>query len=80
MEKDLDVITLEDNIEYAVVDEIEIQNIKYLFLSNINDDEDFCIRKYTIKNGEEVLTGLNDENEFDLALMHFAKKHEEDLK
>jgi len=79
MEKIFDVITLEDGIEYAIIEEIEANNNKYVYLSNVNDSEDFCIRKVIIEGNEEVLIGLEDEDEFDLALMLFAKNHKEEL-
>ena len=68
--KELDVIKLEDGIEYAIVQKIEKNNNTYLYLTNIDDEKDFCIRKLIIQNGEEVLIGLDDDEEFDKALSY----------
>ena len=42
MEKE--TIVLEDGIEYIITDTIN----NYVYLNNINDPEDFCIRKEII--------------------------------
>lgn len=79
MEETVNVITLEDGIEYAIIDEIKADTIKYVYLSNINDDEDICIRKVIVENNEEILIGLDNDSELELALMLFAKKNKEEL-
>lgn len=79
MEETIKVITLEDGVKYNVIDEITSKENKYAFLSNEMDPDDFCIRKVVMKENQEVLIGLEDEAEFDLALMLFAKKHPEEL-
>lgn len=79
MEETIKAITLEDGIQYAIIDELIINDIKYVFLSNIDDSEDFCIRKVLKENEEEFLVGLEDDSEFDLALMHFAKNNKEEM-
>jgi len=79
MVENIDVITLEDGIEYAVIEEIVHGNNKYVYLTNINDHEDFCIRKVIVEEAEEFLVGLEDDAEFDLALMLFAKNHKEEI-
>ena len=68
-------ITLENNIEYSIIDTMIINNITYYYLTNPTDVEDFCIRKIIIENNEELVVGLDDEKEFDIALTEFAKKH-----
>ena len=37
--------TLEDGKQYAIIDEITENNNTYVYLSNISDETDFCIRK-----------------------------------
>jgi len=73
------VITLEDGIEYAVIDEIKHDNNRYIYLTNINNYEDFCIRKILLEGTEEFIVGLDDDKEFDLALMLFAKNHKDEI-
>lgn len=79
MEKTFDVINLEDGIEYAIIEEIESNGNTYIYLSNVEDSEDFCIRKKIVENGQITIVGLNDDSEFDLALMLFAKNHKDVL-
>jgi len=73
------VITLEDGIDYAVIDEIKHNENTYIYLTNINDYEDFCIRKILVENNEQFIVGLDDDKEFDLALMLFAKNHKDEI-
>lgn len=73
------IVTLEDGIEYAVIDEIEHNDKRYIYLVNINDYKDFCIRKIIIENNEQFIVGLDDDKEFDLALMLFTKNHKEEI-
>ena len=77
MEEAINVVTLEDGIEYTVIDEITIEDKKYIYLSSINNDNDFCIRKVVVIENEEYIIGLEDDKEFDLALTTFAKNHNE---
>jgi len=70
--QEVNTIILENNIEYMIVDELLINNIKYIYLSNIKNPRDFCIRKEK-ENG--ILVGLDDKIEFDKALLTFTKKH-----
>lgn len=63
---ELKVYTLEDGIDYAVLDEID----NYVFLANVNDPKDVCIRKDV---GPD-LVGLDDEAEFNKALKLFQTK------
>lgn len=79
MVDNINVITLEDDIEYAIIEEIIHDDKKYVFLTNVNDYEDFCIRKVIIDGNEQFLVGLDDDVEFDLALMLFAKNHKEEI-
>ena len=66
--KEVDVIKLEDGIEYAVVQKIEKEGNTYLYLTNVDDEKDFCIRKLIMQDGEEAIIGLDDDKEFDKAL------------
>ena len=75
MEKVINVVTLEDGIEYGVIDEITLEDNKYVFLANINNESDVCFRKIIIRENQEYIVGLENEKEFELALAAFAKKH-----
>lgn len=71
---EFDIVTLEDNIEYVVLAKIENNGNKYVYLSQVDDDDDFCIRKEIIEDNKTYFTGLNDEDEFKLALELFGNK------
>lgn len=75
--EELDVVTLEDNQDYIVTDEIIINGIKYVFLTNEKDVSSFCIRKVNIINNEEYLIGLDNKTELENALSEFYKHHQE---
>ena len=77
MEKECDVITLEDGIDYVIVDEIVNEGTKYLYLVNKNDEKDFCVRKLIIEDGEEYVSGLDSTEEFNKTISIFANKYNE---
>ena len=69
-----------NNKTYIEVDQVDINGVTYAYLSNFLNDKDFCIRKLVPKDGKVYYGGQKDEEEFQLALMHFAKKHKDLLK
>lgn len=76
--KEVKCVKLEDGLDYMVIDEIDNEDVTYVYLANVLDEEDFCIRKVdNMKNGE-LLVGLDSDEEFDKALLIFTKKHKED--
>lgn len=74
MSEEVEVITLEDNKEYIVTDEIIINNVKYVYLTNENDIANFCIRKVNNINNTEFLVGLDTKEEVIMALKEFKNK------
>ena len=71
----LDFITLENNIDYAVVDTLMINDNKYLFLAKENDKTDVTIRKVIVKDNKEYITKLDSDDEFANVMDGFIKKH-----
>lgn len=71
MEKELEYIVLENNIEYAVVEKIKKSDYYYMYLFNSKNVKDFCIRK--LKNNK--LYGLSNNEEFDEAILMLRKKN-----
>lgn len=51
-----------DNIEYLVLDKLELDGETYLFLSNSKDPEDIIFRKYD-KNDLDYIIPLDNEEE-----------------
>lgn len=74
-EKEYNVITLEDNIEYTEIDRIENNNNTYVVLSDLENPENFCIRKLIKENNEEYIVGLDSKEEFDTILKIFTEKY-----
>lgn len=72
---DVEKVTLDDGNTYIIVEQINIDNIKYVYLTNENNEKDFCIRKSIIENGEEFLVGLDSVDEFQKVLLCFLKKN-----
>ena len=77
----MNTIILDDGIEYIIIKEKKINNILYTLFANVNDGEDICYRKTIIdEDGDECYVGLDDEKEFDIVAMHFAKTILEEIK
>lgn len=66
--------------EYDEIDIIIIDNIKYAYLVNTNDNTDLLIQRIVIKDNEEYYEPLSSKEEFDKALIHFSNKHKDILK
>ncbi|NLM63485.1 MAG: hypothetical protein GX190_04145 [Mollicutes bacterium] len=79
MKKEYDVVVLEDGLEYAVIDEITKNGNTYVYLVNVQDEEDFCIRKVVENDTEKFLVGLSSNEEFDEALLYFVNKNNYNL-
>ena len=73
--KEVTLITLDDGKEYAVIDELILRNTKYLYLVNSIDQDDFIIQKLVDINSYDEIIGLDDDSEYDLALVAFANKN-----
>lgn len=52
-----ELVKLENDINYLIINEQTIDNVKYLYLVNVNDENDFAIRK---EIGNELI-GLTEE-------------------
>ena len=73
----VNTITLEDGIKYVIIDTLKIDNNKYIFLSNINDENDMCIRKVVVKeDNQEYLVLLDSEEEFNEVMQRYNQKYE----
>ena len=70
MSKDIETITF-GNDNYAIIKEIPYKNTVFLYLSNINDENDVLIQK--LANDMDTIIPLDDEREFDLACSIFFK-------
>lgn len=72
---EVNVITLENEKDYIIIDTIEFNSNKYLFLSNKEDENDMCVRKIILKENKEYLIKLDSENELEEVLNIFTTKY-----
>lgn len=74
-EKEYNVITLENGIEYTEIDRINFNNNCYVVLSNLDDPSDFCFRRLVNDNNQEYIVGLENREEFNNVLKLFNDKY-----
>ena len=70
-------VTLEDGIEYLVIDKIEDKDVSYVYLMNKDDESDICVRKEILEDDKCYLVGLDNKEEADKALVLYIKKNKE---
>ncbi len=70
---ELEQITLENGVTYAVAKEID----NYVYLVNPQNELDFCIRKNVARDGNEYLESLDNEEEFQRALLILKESEKE---
>ncbi len=63
MDKEIEVVTLEDNLDYVILTEVNIDSNKYMVLSREEDPNVVVVRKVIIEDGNEYLTKVNTEIE-----------------
>lgn len=62
-----------DGHDYIIVKRIEIAGATYLYLVNEDDVMDFIIQKLIVEDGEEYITGLDSDKEFDLVQAYMQR-------
>lgn len=67
---DLEVVTLENGKEYYIVKEIK----NYLYLVNVKNNKDVCIRKTLTFEGEDFIDTLSSKEEFNEAMALFKEE------
>lgn len=73
--EEYNVVTLSNGIEYTEVYRLNVDNKTYVFLSNMDNPEDFCIKKIIKKNNEELIYAIDSVEEFDKVMSIFAKEY-----
>lgn len=59
--------------DYIIAKRIEIAGTTYLYLVNEDDIMDFIIQKLIVEEGEEYITGLDSDKEFDLVQAYIQR-------
>ena len=69
----LNFVTLENGNNYMIVQEKIYNNLKYLYLVNENNSNDFCIRKIIVEDGVQKISTLDNDEEFYSLIKLFNK-------
>ena len=75
MDIEAEVVTLNDGLDYVILDEITAHSNVYVYLSNTEDSRNFCVRKKLQNSAGSLLIGLDDENEFNMAMKLYFDKN-----
>ena len=63
MDKEIEVVALEDNLDYVILMELSIDNNKYMVLSREDDHNVVVVRKIINENNKEYLVKVSKEVE-----------------
>ena len=63
MDKEIEVVTLEDNFDYVILTEVSIDGNKYMVLSKEDNPNIVVVRKIINEDGNEYLAKVNKETE-----------------
>ena len=74
-EKLCHVIKLGDNIEYTEIDRVNYNHNTYVILSDLDNPNDFCVKKLINENNYEYRIELNNKEEFNNVLKIFIDKY-----
>ncbi|MCI7240975.1 MAG: hypothetical protein MR550_00310 [Bacilli bacterium] len=74
-EKLCHVIKLGDNIEYTEIDRVNYNHNTYVILSDLDNPNDFCVKKLINENNYEYIIELNNKEEFNNVLKIFIDKY-----
>ncbi len=68
-----EILKLDDGIDYVIMSKINYNNKEYVLFTNLDNSEDIMIKTEIIKDDEIYLDGLDNAEEFDLALKLFGE-------
>lgn len=74
-EKECNVVTLEDNIEYTELGQIKYNSNTYVVLADLENPKNYCVRKLEEENGNQFIIGIDTEEEFNNVMTLFAQKY-----
>lgn len=63
MDKEIELVTLEDNLDYVILMELSMDNNKYMVLSREEDPNVVVVRKIINENNKEYLVKVSKEVE-----------------
>ena len=68
----LDILEIDGEGNFIIIDEVDYNNNKYLYLMNMNDTTDFFIRK---QMDNDTIVGLDNDEEFANVMRLFTEKN-----
>ena len=71
---EVNVIRLEDNVDYMIVSAITENNNKYFLLAKEDSPKEILLRKVIVEDGKEYLVKLDNDDEFDEVMTLFSDK------
>lgn len=71
---EVNVIRLEDNVDYMIVSAITEKNNKYFLLAKEDSPKEILLRKVIVEDGKEYLVKLDNDDEFDEVMTLFSDK------
>ena len=71
---EVNVIRLEDNVDYMIVSAITEKNNKYFLLAKEDSPKEILLRKVIVEDGNEYLVKLDNDDEFDEVMTLFSDK------
>ncbi len=75
-----EIVTLDDNKEYVVINKINLHNVNYVFLITTSKPLEILIVTEKIVNGEIVLDEIKDNDELEYVLSQFSSQIEREEK
>lgn len=69
-----EIVTLDDNKEYVVINKINLHNVNYVFLITTSKPLEILIVTEKIVNGEIVLDEIKDNDELEYVLSQFSSQ------
>ena len=75
--EEVEYITL-NGIDYLIIESIKVNENTYEYLVNENEENDFFVRKLSIKADGNYFVNLDTDEEFDEAMKAFYEKHKND--
>lgn len=71
--EEVNIVTLENGLEYIEVDEVVYNNTKYILLANYKNIKDCCIRKIVIKDNQEYFCKIKEDENKEILKLFIEK-------
>lgn len=72
------IVKLDDNKEYIIVDKLNFHNVNYVYLITNSKPLEIMIAVEKVKDGKIILEEVKDNNELDYVLSQFALNSSDD--